>query len=65
MFCNDPAAFAEPYRRYLLGALREHLPFAEVPVKLYLRKRSASDRRAEVDTDSDGPEVVDADARQE
>ncbi len=40
MFCNEPAAFTEPYRRYLLGALREHLPFAEVPMKLYLRKRA-------------------------
>ena len=33
MFCNDPKAFDEPYRRYLLGALRDHLPFAEVPIK--------------------------------
>jgi GTP-binding protein len=60
MFCNDPNAFAEPYRRYLLSALRDHLPFAEVPIKLYLRKRSSNDRRAEIDTDSEGPEVVDA-----
>ena len=58
MFCNEPAAFTEPYRRYLLGALREHLPFAEVPVKLYLRKRASGDRRAEVDSDSEGPEEV-------
>jgi GTP-binding protein len=53
MFTNDPKAFAETYRRYLLGVLREHLPFAEVPVKLYLRKRQAGDRRAEIDSDSD------------
>jgi GTP-binding protein len=52
LFCNEPKAFGEPYRRYLLGALREHMPFAEVPIKLYLRKRAAGDRRAEVDTDS-------------
>ena len=58
MFCNDPAAFDEPYRRYLLGALRDSLPFAEVPIKLYLRRRAAGDRRAEVDTDADGPEIV-------
>jgi GTP-binding protein len=51
MFASDPKAFGEPYRRYLLGVLREHLPFAEVPIKLYLRKRQAGDKRAEIDTD--------------
>ncbi len=61
MFCNDPKAFSEPYRRYLLGAIRDHLPFAEVPIKLYLRKRQPSDKRAEID--SDVPDVeVDSDA---
>ncbi len=59
MFCNDPKAFEEPYRRYLLGVLREHLPFAEVPIKLYLRKRQQSDKRAEIDTDSDESAVAD------
>jgi GTPase len=52
MFTSDPKAFAEPYRRYLLGALREHLPFAEVPIKLYLRRRPAGDKRAEIDSDA-------------
>jgi GTP-binding protein len=52
MFTSDPKAFGEPYRRYLLGALREHLPFAEVPIKLYLRRRAAGDRRAEIDSDA-------------
>ncbi|HTM55489.1 MAG TPA: ribosome biogenesis GTPase Der [Pirellulales bacterium] len=58
MFCNEPKAFTEPYRRYLLGALREHLPFAEVPIKLYLRKRQAGDTRAEIDSDTESPEAV-------
>jgi GTP-binding protein len=53
MFASDPKAFGEPYRRYLLGALREHLPFAEVPIKLYLRRRPSGDRRAEIDSDAD------------
>ena len=53
MFSNEPKAFSEPYRRYLLGVLREHMPFAEVPIKLYLRKRQAGDKRAEVDTDDE------------
>jgi GTP-binding protein len=59
MFCNEPKAFGEPYRRYLLGALRDQLPFAEVPIKLYLRKRQQGDKRAEIDSDSESPEVVD------
>ncbi len=40
MVCNEPAAFSATYRRYLLGALRDNLPFSEVPIKLYLHKRS-------------------------
>jgi GTPase len=62
MFCNDPKAFGEPYRRYLLGALREQLPFAEVPIKLYLRRRQSGDRRAEIDSDAEDPEAVDTSA---
>jgi GTP-binding protein len=62
MFCNEPKAFDEPYRRYLLGSLREHLPFAEVPIKLYLRKRQSGDKREEIDTDSEGPQAVDSTA---
>lgn len=57
MFCNEPKAFAEPYRRYLLVVLREHLPFAEVPIKLYLRKRQSGDTRAEINPND---ETVDA-----
>lgn len=38
--CNEPAAFQPTYRRYLLSALRDHLPCSEVPIKLYLHKRS-------------------------
>jgi GTPase len=60
MFTNDPKAFDEPYRRYLLGALREHLPFAEVPIKLYLRKRQPGDQREEIDSDSDSAPAPDA-----
>lgn len=38
LFCNDPRLFKTPYRRYLLGVFRDHLPFSEVPIKLYLRR---------------------------
>jgi len=38
LFCNDPRLFKTTYRRYLLGVFRDHLPFSEVPIKLYLRR---------------------------
>jgi GTP-binding protein len=40
LVCNEPKAFSAEYRRYLLGALRDHVPFAEIPIKLYLHRRS-------------------------
>lgn len=43
MFCSHPAAFSHDYQRYLLGVFRDHLPFSEVPIKLYLRKRTSAD----------------------
>ena len=39
LMCNDPKAIGKDYRRYLLGVLRDNLPFGEVPIKLYLHKR--------------------------
>jgi GTP-binding protein len=42
LFCNNPKAFSAGYRRYLLTALRDRLPFAEVPIRLYLRRREQS-----------------------
>lgn len=41
--CNDPSLFDESWKRYLLGVLREELPFQEVPIKLYFRARSDAD----------------------
>jgi GTP-binding protein len=46
LFCNNPQAFSPAYRRYLVTALRDRLPFAEVPIKLYLRRREDSHREA-------------------
>lgn len=40
MKCNDPRAFPNDYRRYLLGVLRDELQFSEVPIKLYLQKKN-------------------------
>ena len=50
LFCNNPSAFSQPYRRYLLKVFRDNLPFDEVPIKLYLRRREPSDTRDEVET---------------
>ena len=49
MFCSNPKAISKPYQRYLLGILRDELPFSEVPIKLYLRKRTSSDKRNEIE----------------
>jgi GTP-binding protein len=49
LMCNNPSAFSVSYRRYLLGVLRDQLTFGEVPIKMYLKKRSSSDPRNEID----------------
>jgi GTP-binding protein len=38
---SAPKSVSEPYRRYLLGVLRKHTPFKEVPIKLLVRGRTA------------------------
>ena len=48
LFCNDPRGFSKPYRRYLLSVLRDNLPFGEIPIKLYLRRRAREDLRDEI-----------------
>ncbi len=40
---NYPALFDESWKRYLLGVLREHTPFQEVPIKLYFRPKTEDD----------------------
>lgn len=51
LFCSHPSAISMPYRRYLLGRFRDDFDFAEVPIKLYLRKREKSDQRDEIDSE--------------
>ncbi len=53
LFCNDPLSLSDPYRRYLLGVLRDRLPFSEVPIKLYLRTRGQGDQRDEIESPAD------------
>ena len=49
LFCNDPKALGKPYQRYLLSVMRDEFPFAEVPIKLYVRRRVSGDRRNEIE----------------
>ncbi|HEY2759547.1 MAG TPA: ribosome biogenesis GTPase Der, partial [Pirellulales bacterium] len=44
LFCSNPTGISQTYRRYLLGVFRDRLPFAEVPIKLYLRRREERDK---------------------
>jgi len=37
--CNYPKSIDQTWQRYLLGVLRENLPFQEVPIKVYFRSR--------------------------
>lgn len=43
LMCNEPKGFGKDYRRYLLGVLRDHLSFGEVPIKMYLHRRHRND----------------------
>ncbi|MDA0285102.1 MAG: ribosome biogenesis GTPase Der, partial [Planctomycetota bacterium] len=43
--CNDPMLFDNSWKRYLLGVLQEELPFSEVPIKLYMRAKTAEEER--------------------
>jgi GTP-binding protein len=49
--CNQPGLLDESWKRYLLGALREELPFREVPIRLAWRQRRR-DASAAVDEPS-------------
>jgi GTP-binding protein len=60
LVCNEPSAFGETYRRYLLNALRDELPFAEVPIKLLLRKREST---PEAKAGKEAAEAVPADEK--
>jgi GTP-binding protein len=43
LFTNGPELFDKPYLRYLLKWFRDQLPFAEVPIHLYLRMKGQGD----------------------
>ena len=41
LFTNGPQLFDTTYQRYMLKVMRDHLPFKDVAIKLYLRAKSA------------------------
>ncbi len=43
LFTNGAHLFDNTYQRYLMKTFRDHLPFAEVPIKMYLRSKHAGD----------------------
>lgn len=45
IFVNSPSLFDQPYQRYLLNVFRKNLPFPDIPIKLYLRARTQTERR--------------------
>ena len=44
LFTNAPELFDNTYQRYLVKTFRDHLPFTDVPIKLYLRNRPGESR---------------------
>jgi GTP-binding protein len=69
LFCNNPQAVSANYRRYLLGVFRDFLPFGEVPIKLYLRRRegavpsAAGEARTETEGAASPQELAEQDGR--
>jgi GTP-binding protein len=39
LFVNDSRLFDDNYKRFVIGRLRELLPIAEVPIRLFTRSR--------------------------
>jgi GTP-binding protein len=50
LFTNGPQLFDNTYERYLLKFLRDRLPFAEVPIKLYFRAKKRDEAEPDDDT---------------
>ena len=39
VFVNDPSMFGKGYNRFLQNRFREHLPFSEIPLRIFFRAR--------------------------
>ena len=57
LFCNEPRLLSTQYQRYLLGFFRDQLPFAEVPIKLYLRHHQSAEAAEDNDAKQEKPEA--------
>jgi GTP-binding protein len=44
LFTNGPELFDNTYQRYLVKTFRDHLPFADVPIKMFLRHKRRQDQ---------------------
>ena len=40
LFTNGPELFDNTYQRYLIKTFRDQLGFSDVPIKMYLRKKT-------------------------
>jgi GTP-binding protein len=47
LFTNGPELFDNTYQRYLLKIFRDHLPFHDVPIKMYLRHKRREEEAPE------------------
>jgi GTP-binding protein len=63
--CNNPVLFDNSWRRYLLGVMREELPFHEVPIRLYLRQREQAEERRSSGERAVEPDEVQRDSEME
>jgi GTP-binding protein len=50
LFANHPKSLSSQYQRYLLSVFRDRLEFGEVPIKLYLRHRTETDKTDEINS---------------
>jgi GTP-binding protein len=55
--CNIPEGFSSSYRRYLMGVLRDYLPFGEVPIKVYFQKRQSLEEGAKRPKEEGPPDM--------
>lgn len=55
--CNMPEGFSSSYRRYLMGVLRDYLPFGEVPIKVYFQKRQSLEEGAKRPKEEGPPDM--------
>src|SRR5262249_27389009 len=44
LFTNGPELFDNTYQRYLIKTFRDRLPFHDIPIKLYLRRKRREDQ---------------------